>query len=46
MTMPAGGGGWVPKSAKGKKALAIGVWTAAPIIAAFIIYSFIVGGWR
>ncbi|WP_181421047.1 hypothetical protein [Curtobacterium sp. MCSS17_011] len=46
MTMPAGGGGWIPKSPRGKKILATCVFVAAPIVLAFIIFTGFVGGLR
>lgn len=46
MTMPAGRGGWTPKSPRGKKVLATCVFVAAPIVLAFIVFTAVVGGMR
>ncbi|WIE75040.1 hypothetical protein [Curtobacterium sp. MCSS17_007] len=46
MTMPSGRGGWAPKSPRARRILAICVWTAAPIVAAFIVWTAVVGGLR
>lgn len=47
MTFPSGGrGGWVPKSARGKKTLAICVAIGTPFVIALIVTAAVIGGVR